>query len=148
MRPTRFCFQRFDRLGDGEIGLAGAGRPQRQHHRALVDGVDQLLLQRAHRPDVFYIFAVARRRRVVAGSSRRGRKEGMNILGFVIMVAGLATRGTLGHGYSLVKDTERVDVECVRMVCGRCAALVGIWLIRQSANLHLIRPLGSQLSEP
>ena len=30
MRPTLPGLERLDRVGDGEIGLAGAGRPKRQ----------------------------------------------------------------------------------------------------------------------
>ncbi len=41
------AFQCLDRLGDGEIGLAGAGGAKRQHHALCVYRVHQLLLGRA-----------------------------------------------------------------------------------------------------
>src|SRR6185312_9626907 len=97
----------FDGFGYGDVGFAGSRRPQRQHDGTLFDGVHQLLLQRAHRPYVFYILSVAAFTVAVQRTPAAGRKERMHIVGFISTVAVLATRGTLCHGYSLDNDRLR-----------------------------------------
>src|SRR5262249_37848315 len=97
-------FERFDRLGDGEIGLAGARWSERHDDGTLVDGVHQTLLRRAHRPDVLHIFSVARILVVIvrapAAVAWEERMDGRRLV--ILQLAGFLPRGTLCHGYSLV----------------------------------------------
>ena len=101
MRLDLAGFQRFHRLGDGEIGLAGAGRAQRQHHALAVDRIHELLLRRAHRPDVFHIFSVSKFViGVVRGPGLLAAGEKRMHIFLKGRVTRLRTHGALGHGYS------------------------------------------------